>query len=97
MRFEASLGYRVGVCWRRRKKEEKEEGKDREELCGGRGKWEEEHTASSAAQELFVGEGGLLALKQWFSPFLTLQPFNTAPHFIMIPNHTIIFLTTSSL
>ena len=31
-------------------------------------------------------------LEQWFSTFLMLQPFNTVPHVVVTPNHTIILL-----
>jgi hypothetical protein len=30
--------------------------------------------------------------KQWFSTFLMLGPFNTAPHVVVNPNHKIILL-----
>jgi hypothetical protein len=39
------------------------------------------------------GEAALL--EQRFSPLLMLQPLNTAPHVVVIPNHKIIFVGTS--
>jgi hypothetical protein len=34
-------------------------------------------------------------LREWFPAFLTLRPFDTVPHAVLIPNHEIIFIVTS--
>ena len=36
-----------------------------------------------------------LTLKQWFSAFPMLRPFNTVPHVVVTPNHKIIFIVIS--
>ena len=36
-----------------------------------------------------------LTLELWFSTFLTLRPFNIAPHVVVTPNHKIIVIATS--
>lgn len=36
-----------------------------------------------------------MLLGQFFSTFLVLQPFNTAPHTVVTPTHTILFIATS--
>ena len=35
------------------------------------------------------------ALEQQLPTFLMLQPFNTAPHVVVTPNHKITFVATS--
>ena len=36
-------------------------------------------------------------LKQWFSAFLVLRPFNTVPCVVVTPNHKITLVATSYL
>jgi hypothetical protein len=38
---------------------------------------------------------GTATLDQWFSTFLTLQPFNTAPHVVVMANHKFFVVVVS--
>jgi hypothetical protein len=43
----------------------------------------------------FLRQGLLLGLEQWFSTFLMLWPFNTAPHVVVTSDRKFIFVATS--
>ena len=40
-------------------------------------------------------EVGFESVKQWFSTFLMLQPFNTVPRVVVTPNQNVVFIATA--